>query len=126
DEKFISLGDKKLYSAKPVSNSSGNLQIAGYYGNMLNLTPLGTFSLEIDPKTGQVPNHGLFPLDRDFRLRFRSTVNRREGESEHFELDHVYANVGSVQLLSEIRYTQTAMVFNPVTGTSSMVNVNHY
>lgn len=126
-EKFLSLGDKKLYDAQPVINDEGNLQVAGFYGNMLNANMAGTFSLEVDATNGTILNYGMYPFGRDFRLRFRADVRQKESESGRFDLDLVQAfGKDTLQMISEMRYSQTATVFNPASGTYSTIEINNF
>lgn len=126
-EKLLSLGEKKLYNAQPVINGEDHLQVAGFYGNMLNMNMAGTFSLEVDATDGTILNYGMYPFGRDFRLRFRSDVRQKESESGHFELDQVQVlGMDTLQMISEMRYTQTATVFNPASGTYSTIVINNF
>lgn len=126
-EKFLSLGEKKLYGAQPVINGEGHLQVAGFYGNMLNVNMSGTFSLEVDATDGSILNYGMYPFGRDFRLRFRVDIRQKESESGRFELDQVQVlGIDTLQMISEMRYTQTATVFNPASGTYSTIVINNF
>lgn len=126
-EKVLSLGDKSLYEGGLLINDRGRLQVAGFYGNMLNLTLSGTFSLEMEPATTDLVHYGMYPFDRDFRLRFRATVKQRESDSGQFELDRIgAAGMDTTELISEMRYSQTTSVFNPASGTYSIIEINHY
>ena len=127
NEKFLALENRNLYKAKPAINSAGNLQVAGFYGNILNLNIDGAFSLEVDPVEGNILNQGMSPFGRDFRMRFRTDVRQRKSESGKFELDEaIGTEEGGLQLISEMRYSETVTVFNPGSGTYSTIEINNF
>lgn len=127
-EKSLSLGSKWLYDVNLFLNEHNHIQIAGYYSNMVDLIMAGTFSLELDRTTGEILNQGLNPFDREFRTKFRPKGgNIAETELGMFNLDYVFPRPdGSSQLISEKNYTETSTVFNPGTGTYSIVTVYNY
>ncbi len=127
-EKSLSLGVKWLYDVKMFINSKGNLQIAGYYSNMVDLIMAGTFSLELDRQTGKIFNQGLSPFDRDFRVRFRPRgSNITETQLGMFRLNNVFSRSGDkTMLLSEKNYTESSTVFNPATGTYAIITIYNY
>ena len=127
-EKSLSLGVKWLYDVKLFVNPKGNLQIAGYYSNMVDLIMAGTFSLEIDRKHGKILNQGLSPFDREFRVQFRPRgSNITETQLGMFNLNNVFSLSGdNTMLLSEKNYTETSTVFNPATGTYSIITIYNY
>lgn len=127
-EKSLSLGVKWLYDVKMFINPAGNLQIAGYYSNMVDLIMAGTFSLVLDRRTGKILNQGLSPFDRDFRIRFRPRgSNITETQLGMFKLNNVFSlSDDKTMLLSEKNYTETSTVFNPATGTYSIITIYNY
>ncbi len=125
-EKSLSLGSKWMYDARLLINDDKNIQICGYYSNMVDLIIAGTFSVEIQPSTGDVLQTGLWPFDRDFRsnLRPKSKSGR---DIDAFELNYTFADSkGNVQLLSEKTYTEINQTFNPSMGTYSTVKIYNY
>ncbi|NEN25766.1 hypothetical protein G3O08_19940 [Cryomorpha ignava] len=127
-EKSLSLGSKWLYDVRLFLNKNNNIQVAGYYSNMVDLIMAGTFSLELDKTTGKILNQGLNPFDREFRTKFRPKGgNISETELGMFNLDYVFpAADGGTQFISEKNYTETSTVFNPGTGTYSIITVYNY
>lgn len=127
-EKSLSLGVKWLYDVRMFINPQENLQIAGYYSNMVDLIMAGTFSVEIDRYTGKILNQGLSPFDRDFRVRFRPRgSNITETQLGMFNLNNVFPlSDQQTMLLSEKNYTETSTVFNPATGTYSIITIYNY
>src|SRR5690606_38927929 len=105
-----------------------NIQVGGYYSNMVDLIMAGTFSLELDYATGKILNQGLSPFDREFRTKFRPKGgNIAQTELGMFNLDYVFPRIdGTTQLISEKNYTETSTVFNPGTGTYSIITVYNY
>lgn len=126
-EKSLSLGTKWLYDVSLTLNTSGNLQVVGYYSNMVDLIMAGTFSVEIDRDTGEILNQGLSQFDRDFRVQFRpSGSNITETQLGKFKLNDVIAlSEDRTMLISEKNYTETSTVFNPATGTYSIITVHN-
>ncbi len=127
EEKSLSLGTKWLYDVRIFLNDRANIQVAGYYSNMIDLIMAGTFSLELG-QDGTVINQGLSPFAREFRSRFRpNSSSQVETELGKFKLDflHIYDS-GVTQLISEKNYTETSTVFNPGTGTYSVVTVYNF
>ncbi len=125
-EKSLSLGSKWMYDARLMINADKNIQICGYYSNMVDLIIAGTFSVEIQPSTGDVLQTGLWPFDRDFKsnLRPKSKSGR---EIDAYELNYTFANKkGNVQLLSEKTYTEINQTFNPSMGTYTTVKIYNY
>lgn len=127
-EKSLSLGNKWLYDVRLFLNKSNNIQVAGYYSNMVDLIMAGTFSLELDKTNSKILNQGLSPFDREFRTKFRPKGgNISETELGMFNLDYVFPRAdGSTQLISEKNYTETSTIFNPGTGTYSIITVYNY
>jgi hypothetical protein len=127
-EKSLSLGNKWLYDVRLLINDADNLQIAGFYSNMVDLIMAGTFSLEIDRNDGSILRKGLSPFDRDFRSKFRANIGiGSDAELSKFHLDYVYKGSDDrVILLSEKTYREESTVFNPATGTYSIINIYNY
>ncbi|HKL02234.1 MAG TPA: hypothetical protein VJ911_01110 [Cryomorphaceae bacterium] len=127
-EKSLSIGTKWLYDVRLLLNKSGNLQAAGYFSNMIDLIMAGTFSLEIDRKTGEIENQGITTFSREFRENFRPGSQRSSvTELGKFNLDFVHPFPGKiVHLLSEKNFVETSTVFNPATGTYSVISIYSY
>jgi hypothetical protein len=126
-EKSLSLGTKWLYDVHLVLNADSNVQVAGYYSNMVDLSIAGTFSIEQDHRTGQIINQGLSPLDRDFKAQFKRATNNDPPDLGLFGPARVYATPhGFVNLVSEKEYAENTTVFNPVTGTYSLIRIQNY
>lgn len=127
-EKSLSLGSKWLYDVRLLINNNENIQVAGYYSNMIDLIMAGTFSLELDRETGKVLNQGLNPFDRDFRTQFRpKSGNISETELGKFNLDYILPLPdGITQLISEKNFTETSTIMNPGTGMYSVVTIYNY
>lgn len=127
-EKSLSLGAKWLYDVKLFMNKNSNIQVVGYYSNMLDLIMAGSFSLELNPSTGVVVHQGLSPFDRSFRTRFRPrSGSPTDTELGMFNLNYVFPKTkGNAQLISEKNYTETNSVFNPGTGTYSVITIYNY
>lgn len=127
-EKSLSLGSKWLYDVRLFRNKQNHIQVGGYYSNMVDLIMAGTFSLELDYATGEILNQGLSPFDREFRTKFRPKGgNIAQTELGMFNLDYVFPRIdGTTQLISEKNYTETSTVFNPGTGTYSIITVYNY
>lgn len=127
-EKSLSLGSKWLYDVRLFLNQSGNIQAAGYYSNMIDLIMAGTFSVEMEIPSGKILNQGINAFDRDFRAKFRPKGgNIADTELGLFDLDYVFPRSdGSAQLISEKNFTETTTVFNPGTGTYSIITVHNY
>lgn len=127
-EKSLSLGSKWLYDVRLLVNKDNNIQIVGYYSNMIDLMMAGTFSLELDPASGEVLHQGLSPFERSFRTRFRPRSGSiSETELGMFNLNRVFVKEnGTAQLISEKNYTETTSVFNPGTGTYTVITIYNY
>ena len=127
-EKSLSLGSKWLYDVRLFLNENNHIQVAGYYSNMVDLIMAGTFSLELNKSTGKILNQGINAFDREFRSKFRPKGgNIAETELGMFNLDYVFPRAdGTTQLISEKNYTETSTVFNPGTGTYSIITVYNY
>ena len=127
-EKSLSLGSKWLYDVRLLINANDNIQVAGYYSNMIDLIMAGTFSLELDRETGEVVNQGLNPFDRDFRTQFRpKSGNISETELGKFNLDYILPKPdGVTQLISEKNFTETSTILNPATGMYSIITIYNY
>ncbi len=127
-EKSLSLGSKWLYDVRLFLNKNNNVQVAGYYSNMVDLIMAGTFSLEINKETGEVLNQGLNPFDREFRSQFRPKGGIiTDVELGMYVLDYVFPkNNGNTLFISEKNYTETSTVFNPGTGTYSIITIYNY
>lgn len=127
NEKFLAFENKSPVAGRPVVNDMGNVQVAGFYGNIPGQGMDGTYSLEIDPVENRILNYGMFPFGRDFRLRFRREVRQKKSESGAFVLDKIrpYGETG-VELTSERRYTETVTVFNPGLGTYTTMVINNF
>lgn len=127
-EKSLSLGTKWLYDVKLLINKRNNIQIIGYYSNMIDLIMAGSFSLELDQHTGEVVHQGLSPFDRSFRTRFRPRGgNISDTELGMFNLNYVFSkDNGSAQLISEKNFTETTSLFNPGTGTYTVIKIYNY
>jgi hypothetical protein len=126
-EKSLALGNKWFYSIKLSLTPDTNLWLAGYYSNMVELSMAGSFSVVADSKTGGLIHTGLYPFKRDFRLKFRSDITRREDELGLFKLDDSrLTGPDRLTLISEKRYTRSSTIFNPATGTYSIVQIFNY
>jgi hypothetical protein len=126
-EKSLAIGTKWLYDVNLVLNADSNVQIAGYYSNMVDLSIAGTFSVEMDHRTGQIINQGLSPLDRHFKAQFKRATNNDPSDLGLFGHTKLYpAGKGLVQMVSEKEYTENTTVFNPVTGTYSLIRIQNY
>lgn len=126
-EKSLAIGTKWLYDVSLVLNADSNVQIAGYYSNMVDLSIAGTFSVELDTRSGQIVNQGLSPLDRRFKAQFKRATNSDPSELGLFSQTRVFpAGKGLVQMVSEKEYAQNTTVFNPVTGTYSLIRIQNY
>lgn len=126
-EKKLALGNKWFYDLKMTLTPDTNIWLAGYYSNMVELSMAGSFSVLVDSKTGELLNTGLYPFERAFRLRFRSDINRREDELGLFKLDKTsLISPERLALISEKRYTRESTVFNPATGTYSIIQIFNY
>lgn len=126
-EKALSLGNKWFYDISLTLTPDTNLWLAGYYSNMVELSMAGTFSVLVDSKSGDLLNTGLSPFEREFRLKFRSDIKRREDELGLFKLDETHLpKKNELTLVSEKRYSRTSTIFNPATGTYSVVEVYNY
>jgi hypothetical protein len=95
---------------------------------MVDLVMAGTFSLEINPKNGDIVNQGISPFDRDFRTKFRPTTSRdRQTEMGRFKLDYVFAMPGQgATLISEKSYVETTSIWNPTTNTYQTIIIYNY
>jgi len=126
-ERSLAIGTKWLYNVKLIENAADNFQIAGYFSNMVDLIMAGTFSVEIDRESGEIVNQGLNPFDREFKNKFKSATNNDPADLGLYRLDHVYpVSQNRTQLVSEKRYSQTSTVFNPATGTYSVIEINYF
>jgi len=127
-EKSLSLGSKWLYDVRLLINKNGNIQVAGYYSNMIDLIMAGTFSLELDKVTGEVLNQGLNPFGREFRTQFRpKSGNISDTELGMFNLDYILPKPnGITQLISEKNFTETSTIINPGTGMYSIITIYNY
>lgn len=127
-EKSLSLGTKWLYDVKMFRNAANNIQIAGYYSNMIDLVMAGTFSLELNRFDSQVINQGISPFGRDFRAMLRPlNAGGSDTELGMFYIDNAYQmDGGSAMIVSEKSYTSTTTIFNPATGTYSVVNIFNF
>ena len=127
-EKSLSLGTKWLYDVQLLINKDGNIQVAGYYSNMIDLIMAGTFSLELDKETGEVLNQGLNPFDRDFRTQFRpKSGNISDTELGTLNLDYILPKPDAITLLtSEKNFTETSTIMNPGTGMYAVVTIYNY
>jgi hypothetical protein len=127
-EKSLSLGNRWLYDVRFLINDRQNIQVVGYYSTMVDLVMAGTFSLEINPKNGDIVNQGISPFDRDFRTKFRPTTSRdRQTEMGRFKLDYVFAMPGQgATLISEKSYVETTSIWNPTTNTYQTIIIYNY
>ena len=127
-EKSLSLGSKWLYDVRVFINKNDNIQVAGYYSNMIDLIMAGTFSLELNRETGEVLNQGLNPFDRDFRTQFRpKSGNISETELGMFNLDYILPKQdGTSLLISEKNFTETSTTMNPATGMYTVITIYNY
>jgi len=126
-EKNLALGSKWFYDLKMTLTPDSNLWLAGYYSNMVELSMAGSFSVVVDSKTGELLNTGLYPFEREFRLQFRSDIKRGEDELGLFKLDVAkLIRPERLSLVSEKRYRRESTIFNPATGTYSIVQIHNY
>lgn len=126
-EKSLAIGVKWIYDVQLLINEASNIQIAGYYSNMIDLIMAGTFSVEIDRESGRILNQGLSPFERDFKTRYKPTRINDPADLSLFELRQVLpAGKDRVQMISEKKYIQTSTVFNPVTGTYTVIRIHNY
>jgi len=127
-EKSLSLGNRWLYDVRFLLNERQNLQVIGYFSTMVDLVMAGTFSLEINPKNGDIINQGISSFDRDFRTKFRPTTSRsRQTEMGRFNLDYIFpmSNQGAT-LISEKAYVETTSIWNPTTNTYQTITIYNY
>ncbi len=127
-EKSLSVGTKWLYEVRLIKNSNSTVQIAGYFSNMIELIMSGTFSVELDANTGAILNQGLVPFERSFKGQFRPTGSSPE-KTDLREYSIGFLNPigdGTIEMISEKNYTQTSTVFNPATGTYSVIKVFNF
>ncbi len=126
-EKALSLGSKWFYDLKLTLTPDTNLWLAGYYSNMVEPSMAGTFSVLIESRTGDLLDTGLYPFDREFRLIFRSDLKSGEDDLGQFKLDQAYIGKDShLKLISEKRYNRSSTIFNPATGTYSIIQIYSY
>lgn len=126
-EKSLALKSKWIYDLKLTLTPDTNLWLAGYYSNMMEPSMAGTFSVLIEANSGELLNTGLSPFDRDFRLMFRSNLKNNEDELGLFQLDNLTLNGdGSLSMISEKRFDRQSTIFNPATGTYTVIQVHNY
>ena len=127
-EKSLTLGNRWLYDVRLLINQRSNLQVIGYFSTMVDLVMAGTFSLEINPKNGDVVNQGISSFDRDFRTKFRPTTSRdRQTEMGRFKMDYVFSMPGQeATLISEKAYVETTSIWNPTTNTYQTITIYNY
>lgn len=125
-EKSLALGQKWLYDVRLLFNSKSNLQIVGYYSNMVDLVIAGTFSVEFDQKTGKAIEMGITPFDRDFRAGLLPE-NSRASEIDLLKLDYIFPFDSSLTvMLSEKTYVEISQNFNPATGSYTTLYIYNY
>lgn len=127
-EKVLSFGGKWLYEAELIINSAQNIQIVGYFSNMVDLIMAGTFSLVLDRRTGELIHQGMSQFDRDFRVRFRPDRSlNSDTQLAKFKVNNIFALPNTkTLLLSEKNYTESTIRFNPAIGTSTVATVYNY
>lgn len=118
-EKSLSIGVKWIYNVHMAMNASGQLQVFGYFSNMIELAMAGTFSVAFDAGSGQIVAQGLSPFERAFKAQFRPIGNLQERHDlSLYETDYTFAQKNKqVLMLSEKRDMQSTTMFNPATGT---------
>jgi len=117
-EKALSIGVKWIYSAQMALNRAGQLHIAGYFSNMIDLVMSGTFSVTFDVQTGVLINAGLQPFERSFKAAFRAGSGSERTDLSMFDPGYVFPyQEDALLLISEKKEVQTSTMFNPATGT---------
>lgn len=125
-EKSLALGLKWLYDVRLLFNGANNLQIVGYYSNMVDLVIAGTFSVEFNQKTGKAIEYGITPFDREFRAGLLPE-NSSASEIDLLKLDYIYPFDSSLTvMLSEKTYTEMSQNFNPATGSYSTIYIYNF
>lgn len=118
-EKALSIGTKWIYEAQLAKNNAGDIQVFGYFSNMIDPVMSGTFSVSFDAETGKISDSGLAPFDRDFKTRFRSGGGASDRpELSLFQMDYTFPRKDNrMVMVSEKVDIFRSTVFNPATGT---------
>lgn len=125
-EKALAFDSKWVYDARLLFTPAHDLQVIGFYSNFLDLTLAGTFSVIVDKQDGSLVFSGLQPFPREFKKQFRSGATIEDNNLNQFELKYVFPLGSQTLLIAEKEYSRTATVYNPATGTYSVVNLYNY
>jgi hypothetical protein len=127
-EKSLSVGTKWLYEVGVLKNNESNIQVAGYYSNLIELTMAGTFSVELEPDSGKILNQGLVPFERSFKTQFKQEgLNPDKTDLGMYTIGYINPTAeGLTEMISEKQSTQTSTVFNPATGTYSVIKIYNF
>lgn len=122
-EKALSIGVKWIYEARLMKNSVGDIQVFGYYSNMVDLVMAGTFSVSFDPAGGRITDNGLAAFDRAFKAQFRPKGNVTDrSDLALYDIGYTFPLPDSEMLMvSEKRDLFRSTIFNPSTGTYFVV-----
>jgi hypothetical protein len=124
-EKALSLGSRWLYEVGLTPNGNGSLLVAGYYSNIIELVMSGSFALEVDLASGAIVQQGMVPFERNYRSRFRPPgASPDKSDLAHYTMGHIFATPdGLAEIISEKQGVQTSTIFNPATGTYSIIKI---
>lgn len=127
-EKFLSIGTYWIYEARLALHESGDIQVFGYFSNMVDLVMSGTFSVAFHRNTGAITAQGLNPFSRNFKSQFRPLPSMSERpDLALFQLDDTYSLPNNEQLMvSELRDRRPSTIFNPATGTYLVIENYHF
>ncbi len=127
-EKSLSVGSKWLYELGLLKNNNSNIQVAGYYSNLIELTMAGTFSVELEPDSGKILNQGLVPFERAFKSQFKANGNNPDKtDLGLYTIGYIFAtDDGLAEMISEKQSTQTSTIFDPATGTYSVIKIYNF
>ncbi|MFN2422785.1 MAG: hypothetical protein ABR572_03320 [Cryomorphaceae bacterium] len=122
-EKALSIGVKWIYEARLKKNTAGDIQVFGYFSNMVDPVMAGTFSVSFDAATGRITDNGLAAFDRAFKAQFRPRGNVTDrSDLALYDIGYTFAQPDSEMLMvSEKRDLYRSTIFNPATGTYFVV-----
>jgi len=122
-EKALSIGAKWIYEARLRQNSTGDIQVFGYFSNMVDPVMAGTFSVSFDTQTGSITDNGLAAFDRAFKAQFRpkgKIIDR--SDLALYDIGYTFVRTDNEMLMvSEKRDIYRSNIFNPSTGTYFVV-----
>lgn len=122
-EKALSIGVKWIYEARMRKNTAGDIQVFGYFSNMVDPVMAGTFSVSFDAASGKITDNGLAAFDRAFKAQFRpkGKVTDRS-DLALYDIGFTFAQPENEMLMvSEKRDLYRSTIFNPATGTYFIV-----